>query len=209
MGTVSITPLETETLHIPIIGTTPLIMNNWSHKARQMMLDTMQGRKAVKQIKDPVADFHAALYRLGEDTYGMPSLAFKSATVAAARYYSKLNMTDLRQIVFFHGEPSPHCNQLLVPIKGTPEMREDAVRTAGRGGADLRYRPEFMPWSAVLQVSYVVSSLSFDSLLSLINGGGMGVGIGDWRPERKGENGTYMIEPDGEIQRITKTEKVA
>jgi len=61
-------------------------------------------------------------------------------------------------------------------------------------GHDLRYRPLFNEWSAVLEVTFVKSSLTLESLLSLIDAGGMGVGVGEWRPERKGDYGTYKID---------------
>ena len=69
-----------------------------------------------------------------------------------------------------------------------------------RGGSDLRYRPEFWPWSAELTVTYVTSALTRGSVLSLIDAGGLGVGVGEWRPERKGDFGQYRIDTDQEVE---------
>jgi len=81
-------------------------------------------------------------------------------------------------------------------------MREDVVRLGGVSrSADLRYRPEFPEWSTALEVTYVLSSLSRDSVLSLIDAGGLGIGVGEWRPEHRGEFGTYMIDPSREVVR--------
>ncbi len=80
-------------------------------------------------------------------------------------------------------------------------MREDVV-TVGRGGTDLRYRPEFREWSAQLEVTYVTSALTRDSVLSLLDAGGMGVGVGEWRPERDGDFGTYRIDETKAIEVI-------
>jgi hypothetical protein len=77
-------------------------------------------------------------------------------------------------------------------------MREDVVRL-GISGTDLRYRPEFAEWSAELEVIYIKSSLTQDSVLSLIDAGGMGVGVGEWRPEKKGDFGTFMIDPTRDV----------
>jgi hypothetical protein len=32
-----------------------------------------------------------------------------------------------------------------------------------------------------------------------VDAGGMGVGVGEWRPEKKGMNGTYHVDTDREI----------
>lgn len=197
---VQISKLDSETLWVPIVGTTPLIVNKFSEKAKRMMLDAQQGRKSPKVARDPHADFEAALYRT-KTGYGFPATAFKNATVGAARFYGKsVKMTELRQFLFFKGELSPHEAQPLVEILGSePRMREDVCRNAN-GGADLRFRPEFAEWRAELQVVYVRSCLTRESVLSLIDAGGMGVGVGEWRPERKGDFGTYTIDPNREAR---------
>lgn len=78
-------------------------------------------------------------------------------------------------------------------------MREDVVRI-GMGTADLRYRPEFPEWTASLVVRFVASSISQESVLSLINAGGFGVGVGEWRPEKSGQNGQYRVDDSRAIE---------
>ena len=75
--------IAVETVAVPIRGTTPLIVHRFSEKAKRQMLDNMQGRKSPKAPKDPQAEYEAAFYRLDGDRYGLPAVAFKSATVAA------------------------------------------------------------------------------------------------------------------------------
>lgn len=190
VGTIDIGRIAAETIAVPIIGTTPLIVHRFSEKAKRIMLDNMQGRKNPKEHKDPEAEYEAALYRLKDDRYGFPTIGFKAATVGGARFYSQITMTGLRQCIFFRGEASP--DGMLTPIEGEPHMREDVVRV-NRGGTDLRYRPEFSEWSATLLVTYVKSMLTRDSVVELINAGGMGVGVGEWRPEKGGDFGTFEV----------------
>lgn len=195
---IQIDRIAAETIRVPIIGTTPLLMHRFSEKAKRMMLDNMQGRKTPKDPKDPEAEYEAAFYRLGDGTPGFPVLAFKAATVGAARFYGKsVTMTALKQYLFFRGEPGSD-GRALTRIMGEPTMREDVVRV-GRG-TDLRYRPQFLAWSAVLEVTFTTSVVTRDSVLSLIDAGGMGVGVGEWRPEKDGDFGTYRIDPDGNIE---------
>ena len=198
--------LNTETLLVPIVGTSPLIVHNFGEKSKRQMLEAQQGTKKVKEKRDPEAEFRSSLYRIenkdGSEAYGFPVTAFKAATVSASRFYGKvIPMTQIRQFMFFKGILTPGDPQQLVPIEGEPRMREDVVRLAGAGRpADLRFRAEFPEWRAVLEVRYVATSLARDSVLSLIEAGGMGVGVGEWRPERNGDFGTYAIDVERGVE---------
>lgn len=204
---IEIDKLEVKTMRVPIVGLTPLIVHAFSEKSKRQMLEAQQGKKAPKQIRDPQAEYEAAFYRIdredGEDHYGFPVTAFKAATVGAARFYSSLKMTELRQFLFFRGELTKADPQQLVEIFGEPEMREDVVRLGGvNRSADLRYRPMFAEWSTILDIQFVASSISESSVLSLIDAGGLGIGVGEWRPERRGEFGTYEIDKSKDIEII-------
>lgn len=196
---VQIAPIASVDMLVPIRGTTPLIVHKFSEKAKLQMLNSMQGKKTPKEPKDPQAEYEAAAYRT-KSGYGFPAVAFKAATVGAARFYGKdVKMTELRQFIFIHGVVSDNDPQELVEIVGEPRMREDAVKV-GISGHDLRYRPEFADWSAILHVTYVSSCIDQASVLSLIDAGGMGVGVGDWRPEKRGTNGTYKIDQTQRVE---------
>jgi len=191
--------IAAETITVPIIGTSPLIVHRFAQKAKQQMLDNMQGRKSPKEVKDPQAEYEAAFYRIKGGGYGFPAIAFKAATIGGVRFYGKsITMTACKQFLFMRGELGDD-GQMLAPITGEPRMREDVVRV-GRGSADLRYRPEFTEWSTTLSVTFVTSALTRGSVLSLIDAGGMGVGIGEWRPERDGDFGTYRVDPSRDVQ---------
>jgi hypothetical protein len=199
--TIAIDRIGAETIVIPILGTAPLIVHRFAEKGKLQMLNAMQGRKMPKESKDPQAEYEAAFYRLNDGGYGFPVIAFKAASVGACRFYSGVTMTALKQFMFMSGEPGTGGQQ-LVRIDGEPQMREDVVRV-GRGGADLRYRPIFEKWTTELTVTYVVSVLTRQSVLSLVDAGGMGVGVGEWRPEKDGDFGTYRLDPDRDVRVIS------
>jgi hypothetical protein len=200
---IEIARIPEETVRVPIVGTSPLIVHRFSEKAKRQMLDAMQGKKSPKTAKDPEAEFQAAAYRLEGDRYGLPSAAFKQATVGAARFYGKdVTMTALKQFIFVRGEFGSDGRALVVIEGDAPHMREDPVKL-GRSGSDLRYRPEFWPWHASLDVSFFPSVITRDSVLSLIDAGGLAVGVGEWRPEKDGEFGTYRIDPDRVVEVIS------
>lgn len=45
----------------------------------------------------------------------------------------------------------------------------------------------------------MASAIDRNSVLSLIDAGGMGIGIGEWRPEKRGEFGQYQVDSNREI----------
>jgi hypothetical protein len=203
---IEINRIGTTTMLVPIVGTAPLIVHNFSEKSKRQMLEAQQGKKSPKEIRDPRTEYEAAFYRIasesGSDRYGFPVTAFKACTVGAARFYGKdVRMTELRQFLFFHGILTKADPQQLVEIHGEPEMREDIVRLGGMSrSADLRYRPQFIEWTAQLRITYVTSSLSESSVLSLVDAGGLGIGVGEWRPEKRGEFGTYQVDPAKDVE---------
>lgn len=199
---IQIDEIAAETLSVPIVGTAPLIVHRFPEKAKRQMLDAMQGRKTPKEPKNPEAEYQASFHRLKDGTFGFPAIGFKAATVGAARFYGKnqVTMTGLRQFIFFRGEPG-NDGMALVRIIGEARMREDVVRV-NRGGSDLRYRGEFPEWSASLLVTYVKAALTRSTMLTLIDAGGLGIGVGEWRPEKSGDFGTYRIDPTREVEVI-------
>lgn len=191
---ISLQKIKREIAEIPIRGTAPLIVHRWSEKARQMMLDSQQGKKTPKQPKDPDADYQASMYRFVNGKHGFPVMAFKSATVkGGARVFGKsVKMTELRQLTTFLADGlCTDGTQLCELITPGPQMREDMVRV-GMGTADIRYRAEYPDWGAILKVEFVPSVIDLASVVALVDAGGTN-GIGEWRPEKSGSYGTYEV----------------
>ncbi len=97
IGQVQIRRIASRTILVPIVGTAPLILHAFSAKAKQKMLDDMQGKRSPKEPKVPEAEYERAFYRLDDGVPGFPAVGFKSATVGAARFYGKdVTITGLR-----------------------------------------------------------------------------------------------------------------
>lgn len=182
--------VEIARIDIPIIGVTPLITHRWAEKAKEMMRNS-ETVKRKKEARDPEGDFQASRYILGDDTPypgrdGVPATGIKSAIVQASRLFDGVTMTQLKQILFVVGYGSDQ----LLPIEGEARMREDMVRLA-TGVADIRWRAEYFPWSALITVEYVSTSITAQSVVNLVNAAGNG-GICEWRPSSpKGHTGTF------------------
>lgn len=211
---------------IPVEGTAPLIMNKFSAKAQQLMLDKQMGEAVQRVPKNPEENYQDSLWQLpqapdGAERFGFPAPGFKAAIVNAARYFkgSKLTMELLKQAVFVRGEGGEMLVPLLGQMKVTaaegtetvsaegfaqPRMRQDTVRNA-TGVADIRFRGEFWPWSAYLDVVYVSNTMNIDSVVALVDAAGLN-GVGEWRPGSKqsktGTYGTWHVPSAGDVQAL-------
>lgn len=220
---IAIRKMETVTAKIRIVGDSPLIVHAWSEKAKREMLDTQTGKNKTKKkpCKLPFDDFARALYWItpmptetikdpcnGEQRevvteelfdkavdegakFGFPANSFKMAGNSAAyRMGWVKNQMQLRGAYFISSEYGE-----LAEIKGdVPMLREDTVRV-GMGSSDLRYRPIFENWYCDLTLTIDEGyGLSLDDIVNVIQAGGSGVGIGEWRPEKDGIFGRYHVE---------------
>ena len=204
MTGINLTRIKREVALITIAGTAPLIVHQWSEKAKRMMLDAQQGKKNPKVAKDPKQDWLDSMYRFDGadrsvttplDSHGEPVMAFKAATVkGGARAFGKsVKMTELRQSLVFlpdgMGDDGLQLTRLVIDAE--PRMREDMVRV-GMGIADIRYRAEYPEWRAVLRVQFMPNVIDLGSIVALIDAGGSN-GVGEWRPEKNGSFGTYEV----------------
>jgi len=189
---ISLRRIERKTVEIDIIGTQPLIVHNWSQKAKMEMADKQSGSKIKKsrEARDPLAEFESSRYRLDDGRDGMPATAFKSAIVGAARLFEGVTLVQLKQALYIHGEVTADGSSLVPIVSDGPSMRTDMVRV-GMGTADLRYRAQYWPWSAILTVTFQTDVVDLDSVVALVEAGGFG-GVGEWRPSTpKGLTGMY------------------
>lgn len=148
-------------------------------------------RKVPKAGRDPEVEGLASTYWCEDGGYGIPAMAVKSAMIEAAHKDTGLAKTTVRKALRFR-------NAGLIPMECCePTLREDIVRI-GVNQTDIRYRPEFAEWGAKISFVYDADLLTIGDVVNLTNRAGFSVGIGEWRPEKNGENGTFEVDPGRE-----------
>lgn len=207
---IEIRPIEIKKVTVRVVGDTPLIMHAWSEKAKRMMLEAQMGiaKGKKKEVKNPADDFIRSMYWLTpmpEDgtmesfeeaiangaRFGFPVTAFKQAAISAAyRMGWAKDKMSMRGAFYIDSDE----NGMIEIHSDTPEMREDMVKV-GMGTADIRYRGEFRNWYADLTISYNENGqYSLENIVNIINAGGYVCGVGEWRPERDGQNGMFHVQ---------------
>ena len=186
---------------VPVIGTAPLLIHNFNHKA-QLEIEESQakakGGKINRPPRIPEVEFQAAKYvmddpeHMGQD--GVKAVSFKLATIGGLRQFDVstkvMSMKSLYPAMFFHAFGS----EQLLPIQYESCTMSAEPVTSGQG-KQIRYRPQYNGWSILLTIDFNVNKLNPNTILSLIDAGGYG-GVGDWRPEKSasGSYGTFAID---------------
>lgn len=198
---IAIQPLRIQRIVIPIRGIQPLITNKFSDEAAEKLAESQSGPriKAAKAPRDGLGEFLAARYVISRDPSGnsdldicgFPAAGIKKAMVAAAMRVTEAKGTWIRAILNVEGEGDTGLVSISAPA---PQMRTDHVVQAGRG--NLRYRPAFWPWEMKVAITFNTDQLKAQDVVNLVQQAGFSIGIGDWRPEKNGQFGTFEVKSD-------------
>lgn len=203
-GTLTIPRMKLTVVEVPIDGVTPLIVHQWSEKAKQQMLDKqMKKANKAKEAKDPEQCYHDSLYISTEGWYGVPVGGLKAALVGACRFVDGLPMTIAKRGFFVLADGRSTRGQDLIRINGEPNMREDMVRL-DTGVADIRYRGEFKVWSASVRIQFVASMFTEEQVVNLLEIAGVVEGMCEHRPSSPknatGDKGRWRVDRTKEIK---------
>src|SRR5512133_1317796 len=127
-GTIYVEPVRTETVVLALIGTSPLITNRMSEKAKgELIFPTGRKTAAQKQSSlkhDPIGEYRASSYVLpeGETLLGVMASAIKGAMMTAALDLPGTRKAQIGRLVYVRGD--------YVPVFGTPKLFMSVVRLA-------------------------------------------------------------------------------
>lgn len=191
--TISVDPIERETIRVAVLGTTPFIANAMAAKARQQLLLPSARKNAAERAASlkhvPLEEFRASPYTLPDGSETLVALLgtmFKQAMLTAALRLPGAAKTAVAQLCWVAPE--------RVPVYGTPELLMSVVRSADMNRTpDVRTRAILPRWACQLDVSYVVPLLNSKTVLNLITAGGVLSGVGDWRPQKGGTYGQFEV----------------
>lgn len=192
---ISILEISQGAVSFGIIGTTPLIFNRMSEKAKRSLLlpsgRKNEAEKAANLKHDPIGEFRASVYRNPGDTPAtrlkFPTAAFKGAMETAALDLPGTKKTEIGRLVSM-----PQAN---VDIYGIPKLLMSVVRSADMNRTpDIRTRAILAEWACIVTVQFVQPKLQAKGIGNLMAAGGITAGIGDWRQEKgSGNHGMYRL----------------
>lgn len=187
---VVITPPDIRLIQLQIEGTSPLVINKFSAKAKEMMMATQMAgstakSKKTREAKDFEDLFNGARHISTEGWDGIHAASFRNAAISACRAAGFV-MTKAKLAIFVEpdGFDADDMTPLVRITKGEPQMVVSPCRNAS-GVIDLRPRPTYFPWGACLRIKYDAGILTETDVVNLLARVGLQVGIGEGRPDSK------------------------
>ncbi len=192
--TIQITAPDMQTRLFKIQGTAPLCINRFSAKAVEAMAAAQKegGAAKSKRKRDPkdfAACFENAKHVSSDGWNGIAASAFRNAMISACRTVG-FKMTHAKLAVFVVADGYDKIdNTPLVRIIGPdPEAWQAPARNAN-GGMDIRVRPLWKEWSAVVKIRWDNGLFSTTDITNLLSRVGLQVGIGEGRPDSRDSAG--------------------
>lgn len=201
--------VSTSTTLCYILGTSPLILNRMSEKAKHELLMPKGRKNAVERATTlkhvPVDEYRASAYTLKDTTQptllALLSTAFKGALRSAALDMPGTKKAQIGRLTYINGE--------YIGIFGVPKLFMSITRSADMNKTpDVRTRAIVPEWACEVRVTYVEPLIRQQAVVNLLASAGITIGVGDWRPEKgSGSYGQFQIvNPDNaDYKRIVKT----
>jgi len=184
-GSVVIEQPKSFMVALEVVGLAALIQNNFSQKAMEQMLRKHMGLSVQREAKVPAKCIEDATIRNVAEQVCIPPTAFKKAILTASTQTKGLRKTQLRTQLYIDGQSIPIKYKEMIP-------RLDMVRTSGMTRTpDVRFRPMFTDWSARIVITFA-DTIAVQTVVDLLNRAGK-VGVGEWRPEKDGVFGTFVV----------------
>lgn len=178
---------------IPIVGTSPLVVNQFSEKQKNAMREKQEeGSRARKGRKRAAKNFedacNAARYVSEAGWDGMPAAAFRSAMIAACGVVG-FKMTVARKSIFVVAEGrDARSGTDLVRIHGKWHMDVRPERNAN-GNMDLRSRPMWNDWKITVTIQYDADVFLPEDIANLMQRAGIQIGVCEGRHDSRKSNG--------------------
>jgi hypothetical protein len=192
--TISIKPPDIRELHVTIIGTAPLMICRFSHKAMMAMMAKHEagstGKKVIKkEARDFDADFQGARHLSGDGWDGIHAAAFRNGMISACRLVG-FKMTIAKMSVFIEPDGFDVVDGVpLIRIHGPDPVKRTMHTRNATGVIDLRCRPAWDKWRCHLRIKYDADQFTDVDVVNLLSRVGMQVGVGEGRPDSRSSAG--------------------
>ena len=192
-----------------IEGIAPLVIERFSKKA-ELMEKMAQGKQAKSKREHAARDYERdtedARYRSSDGWEGMNAAAFRCGAISACRLVN-FKMTLGKLSIFIEPDGFDKLEGMpLVRIHGKSETFTAHTRNA-TGVADVRARPIYREWAAMLKIRYDEDQFSVADMINLFSRVGAQVGVGAGRPDSKASAGQgwgmFRLVPSSEQQSVS------
>lgn len=181
-----------KTVNVEIRGTSPLLIHRFSESAEQ----AKPTRRQIVTDVDPRAEALKNAYVAADGTYYFSAFAIPNAMGAAGSGYK---MRGTRKTLRFVVPSAVRVTTDAITIMNGAgpaqafEVDGRPVTIPATKGRIMRYRPRFDCWGAQFSLLIDDNQIDLENVHRLLNDAGQSIGIGDFRPEKRGPFGTFRV----------------
>ena len=181
-----------KTYEVEIIGVTPLLINRFGEDAER----AAPTRRIEAVTRDARQEATKAAYRDEDGNFYFSAFSIPNAMGAAgASHKATGTRKTLRFVVPSAVRLTTDHITILDGEAPAPDFEVDArpVTIPATKGRIMRYRPRWNRWNALFAMVVDDNLLSPAMAHQLLNEAGLSIGIGDFRPEKRGPFGTFRV----------------
>ena len=181
-----------KTIHVEIRGTSPLLIHRYGEGSEQ----AKSTRRIRATTTNPRKEAEANAYVAKDGTFYFSAFAIPNAMGSAgANHKATGTRKTLRFVV---------PGAVRMPVEAITILDGDGPATAfevdsrpvtipATKGRIMRHRPRWDQWGAAFEFTLDDDLLSVEMAQQLLTEAGVGVGIGDFRPEKRGPFGCFRV----------------
>lgn len=181
-----------KTVQVEIRGITPLLIHKFGADAEV----GKKTRRVEVKDKDPREEARKVAYIADDGTYFFNAFSIpNSMGNAGASHKSTGSRKSLRFVVPSAVRMDTDTVTIMNGKGPAKDFEVDArpVTIPATKGRVMRYRPRFNQWGARFLVHIDDELLSCEMAHQLLNEAGQSIGIGDFRPEKRGPFGRFIV----------------
>jgi hypothetical protein len=191
-GKISLGDFEMKTIAVEICGVTALLVHRFGEAAEQ----AKPTRRMESATRDPREEATKVAYIAADGTYYFNAFAIPGTMGSAgAAHKARGSRKSLRFVVPSAVRMMTDAVTILNGNGPAKSFEVDArpVTIPATKGRVMRYRPRFDQWGAKFDLLLNEDLLSPEMAHQLLNEAGLSIGIGDFRPEKRGPFGTFRV----------------
>jgi hypothetical protein len=172
------------TVNVTIEGLTPMLCNRFHEDEADQATSGVRSRQ---ERPGPEEDAKSRLYQNGHGTF-VPAENVRQSIIAASsrtKIGRRAATTDVAAAVYI----SP----FELSLDGEWHVDSRAVVIPATKGRILRHRPMFDDWSLTFDLQIETNLIDEKTVHKIIEDAGNYVGLGDFRPARKGPYGRFQV----------------
>jgi hypothetical protein len=181
-------------IDIKIQGRTPLILNRFTDAAALAATSGTRGSSAAGDRGTPQEIAESKLYLDEQGRVSIPQPNLLRCLVDGGSFHKigKKQVTTQKSSLVY---ACLDVAGVMIPIKHKQPWVVDTrpIVIPSTGGRILAYRPRFDDWELSFEVELDTDTIGVKLFRSIVDDAGKKIGLGDFRPSKKGPYGRFVV----------------